>query len=107
MVKYTSDRQRKRPRRSKSEVQTDPIKKRNYKWVVLIAFGMASLGAFVGQVEDTKTAITLGIVGFVIGSIGGIAILWGKNLPLRKGTKHASRNYLGGNDMLDIDDILK
>ena len=107
MVKETSDRQRKKPRKSKPKIENAPKKKRNYGWVVLIALGMAFIGAFVGKAANTKTAITLGIVGFVIGSIGAVAILLGDKLPARKGTEQASRNYLGGNDMPDIDDITK
>lgn len=68
---------------------------------------MAFLGAIGGQTVDPNTAITLGIVGFVIGSIGAVAILVGRNLPARKGAEHASNNYLVGYEMPDVDDILK
>ena len=107
MVKETRKRQRNRPRKKKPEIQAAPKRKRNYFWVMMIAVGMAFLGTIVGLADGTGTAITLGIVGLVLGGIGGGAILLGDNMPARKGTKQARRNYLGGNDMPDIDDIVK
>lgn len=107
MVRDKISRRRNRPRKRKVEPQSAPKKKRNYKWIVLIAFGMAFLGAIAGLAKDFETAIALGIIGLVLGGIGGAAILLGDDLPARKGTDLASRNYLGGNDMPDVDDILK
>lgn len=107
MVKENRKRQRNRSRKRKPEVEVVPKKKRNYAWIVLIAFGMALMGAIVGQTADTKAAITLGIVGLVLGGIGGAAILLGDDMPERKGTKINFHTLVGGSDPTDVDDIVK
>lgn len=106
MVKKNRKRQRNRGRKESHGNQNAPIKNRDYKWVVAITFGMAAIGGYIGQTVDAKTAVTLGILGFVMGAIGGAAILIADELPDRKGTEMNRHNHIGGNDMPDIDEIL-